>query len=134
MRAIYTIMILPLILACPKAQGGPTPEHSKVEVTQEATAKSLTLTFKVVPQTGMTVTADAPWKLEIEAPDLPLVKNPLGKGDLREGLPGFVVETQERPKTKDGELKYKLTSFICTKEKTQCYRDVHTGSFRWSSP
>jgi hypothetical protein len=68
----------------------------------------------------------------VEGKDLSFEKTTLGKADMDTALPGFVLTTAARPTAPKGQIKYTLTSFICTKEKTQCYREVHTGAFDWS--
>lgn len=109
-----------------------TPEHSKVAVSQKKQGEGLTLSFKIEPNKGMNATFDAPWKLVVEGKDLNFAKTTLGKADMDTALPGFVLTTTARPNAPKGQIKYTLTSFICTKEKTQCYREVHTGAFDWS--
>ena len=114
------------------AMASGTPEHSHVEVSQMAAPDGLALTFKVKPHDGMTATMDAPWKLEVEDKDLVFSKNPLVRSDVDASLPGFVLKATTQPTHTKGLLKYTLTSFICTKEKTQCYREVHSGTFKWT--
>lgn len=105
------------------------PEHSKIEVSQ---TDGLTFSFKVKPHAGMTVTLEAPWKLVVEDNDLTFPKNTLDKAEMNGTLPGFVVSAAVKPTKTKGTLKYTLTSFICTAAKTQCYREIHTGTFDWS--
>ena len=109
-----------------------TPEHSRIEVSQIPAPDGLALTFKVTPHAGMAATMDAPWKLEVEDKDLVFSKNPLVRTDVDAALPGFVLRATTKPSHPKGQLKYTLTSFICTKEKTQCYREVHKGTFDWT--
>ena len=120
------------MVASTGALAASAPEHSKVAITQKKEGDGLSLTFKVEPNTGMNITLDAPWKLALEAKDLSFAKTSLAKSDMDTALPGFVVKTMAKPAASQGQLKYTLTAFICTKEKTQCYREVHTGTFDWN--
>jgi hypothetical protein len=124
-------------LACHNAAlgFGGKPEHSTVEATVAPGASdALTLTFKVVPKTGMKINLEGPWKLELkDAADLPLAKTTLVRADLDEGMTGYTVTTTAKPAKTEGTVNYSLTSFICTTDKTQCYREVHTGTLPWKA-
>lgn len=107
--------------------------HSKVDITTAPKADSLELTFKVLPTDGLHINLDGPWKLEIKSADgLVFEKTTFVKKDLKEDLTGFVVSTKGAPAKKSGELEYSLVSFVCTNDKTACYRDVLTGKAPWS--
>jgi hypothetical protein len=92
------------------------------------------MTFKVVPKEGMAINMEGPWKLEIEAPEgTSLAKKTLEKADMDAKLPGFVVSgTLKGPIPKGGYVApYKLIAFVCTADKTKCFREVHKGEVRW---
>jgi hypothetical protein len=120
------------MVASSGAVAASAPEHSKVAISQKKDGDSLAVVFKVEPNKGMNITLDAPWKLDVEAKDLSFAKTTLAKSDMDTALPGFILKTVAKPAASQGQLKYTLTSFICTKEKTQCYREVHTGTFDWN--
>lgn len=123
-----------LVCTSPNSWAATAPEHSKVAISQKKDGDLLSIAFKVEPHQGLKVTLDAPWKLVIESQDLSLAKTTLSKADLDANLPGFVVKTATKPKASQGKLQYTLTSFVCTEEKTQCYREVHTGFHSWNHP
>jgi len=51
---------------------------------------------------------------------------------MDEKLPGFVVATAGKPAKAKGELDYTMVAFVCTKEKTQCFREVYNGKAAWN--
>ncbi len=115
------------------ARGADLEKHSKVDVTSVPKAGNLELTFKVLPTNGLHINLDGPWKLEIKGHEgLAFDKDTLAKKDLNEGLTGFVVTTKAAPAKPAGELEYALTAFVCTDDKTACFREVHNGKATWS--
>ena len=123
------------MFAAQAALGLGEPVNSKVEVTtkKDDGKKAVTFEFKIVPNDGMVVTFDAPWKLDIKDKDGLAVfeKASLGKPDMDEKLPGFIVTSKPNAGSK-GKLEYTLVAFICTKDKTACYREVHKGAADWT--
>ena len=110
------------------------PDHAKVDAAAEKAGAGLELRFKVVPESGLHVNMEGPWKLELTGTDgLKLPKTTLTKGDMDEKLPGFVVKTAAKPAKASGDVDYKLTAFVCSDDKTQCYREVHTGKLPWKA-
>jgi hypothetical protein len=110
----------------------PAPQHSKVNATANSAPTGVEFKFVVEANKNMTITFDAPWTLElVNAKDLEFASNRYGKAELDEKLPGFVVKTAKAPSVDKGEVEYKLVAFICTKDKTQCYREVHSGKVGW---
>ena len=109
------------------------PEHSTVEVTNQKDGESVAFTFKIKAKTDHVITFDAPWQLEIKDHNgLKFSETKLKKDKMDEKLPGYVVKTTGTPSTAKGELEYRLTSFICTADKTKCYREVHKGKTNWA--
>jgi hypothetical protein len=108
------------------------PEHSSIDFSSAKLANGeVQLQFKVVPNKGLTVTTDAPWKLEIsEVEGLTLASKSFDRTKLDEKLPGFVVSAG-KPAAATGKLTYKMISFVCTENKTQCYREVHENTATW---
>lgn len=121
-----------LLTASPALAFGGPPKHSAVAVEARAGDGAQQFTFKVEPKNDMIVNFDAPWKLEVKGHDgLTLPKTTFARGDLDEKLPGYVVSAKAgKPQ---GDLEYSLTAFICTKDKTQCFREVHTGKTTWAA-
>lgn len=96
--------------------------HSKVEVK----AKDKALEFKLVPDSGLVLNSEGPWKLEIleahgfEAKEKVQLKD---KFDVKTG--SVSLQLADVP-AKGAVVKFKLVGFVCTADKTKCYRDVHT--------
>lgn len=110
------------------------PDHAAVESTAKLDGTNVELSFKIVPDKGMHINLEGPWKLELKTHDgLPLAKTTLTKADLQENLPGFVVKTTAAPSKKNGDVEYALTVFVCTEDKTACYREVHNGKTAWDA-
>ena len=128
------VLTCALVIVSVTAYGFGKPQHSKVSVQSTPKDGNLEFVFKIEPNSDMSVTFDAPWTLDIKnAEGLTLSKEKLKKSDLDQKLPGFKVSTTAAPKAKSGEVEYKLVSFICTKDKTRCYREVHKGKHNWAA-
>lgn len=109
--------------------------HSKVETSVKG-EKELTLTFQVIPDKDLMVTSEGPWVLTLKDPkglELPL--NEKGAYQIREyqeNIPGFQIKAT--PKQKNGSFAYELRSFVCKKDKTRCFTDLHKGTLEWGKP
>jgi len=109
------------------------PKHSKIEITNAAAGDQLELTFKVTANAGHLATFEAPWKLDLKNHDgLTFASSTLNKENMDEALPGYKVKTSAKPGKQNGEFEYSLVSFICTSDKTTCYREVHKGKHSWT--
>lgn len=108
-------------------------DHSTVSVQTVVKGDGLALTFKVSPASGLHINMEGPWTLEIKNPTgLSMAKTTFRKTDMDEKIPGFAV-TGAKPEAPHGSFDYQLTAFVCTNDKTQCYRDVLTGKADWSA-
>ena len=108
------------------------PRNSSVAVDAKPQGQNLQLAFKVSPKAGLHINLEGPWKLEIKnTGGLAFAKTTLVRTDMDEKLPGFILTTTAKPAQAHGEVAYKLTAFVCTNDKTQCYRDVHTCKAPW---
>lgn len=101
------------------------PSKASVQVTAKLQPdKRVELSFKIVPTGDLVINKDGPWKLQIlSAGKLKLEKNELKRADWKEDLAGFSLKSAPA-KTTSETIKYKLTAFICTKDKSQCFREV----------
>ncbi len=121
------------------AHAASTGKHSNVEATTQFSAGAkadapgmLTVQFKVVPNSDMGINLEGPWSLEIkDAGGLTIETKKLARPQLNEQMPGFSVTASVPPQAQSGKLGYRLVSFICTKDKSVCYRDVHDGTAGW---
>lgn len=107
--------------------------HSAVKVSKELLKDGrLHMTFKLVPSENMVINMDGPWKLEVKKADgLEFSNNKLLKAEMQQSIPGFVAETKTAPKAKSGKIDYQMIAFVCSKDKSQCFRDVHNETFNW---
>jgi hypothetical protein len=126
-----SIIVLAALAAATTARAD--DKKSKVDVTTAAKGDNLEMTFKVVPVNGLHINLEGPWKLEIKEHDgLAFSSDKFARKDLDEKLTGYVVTTSAKPAKPSGEVDYALTAFVCTDDKTACYREVHTGKAPWS--
>jgi hypothetical protein len=105
------------------------PQHSKTEATaSRGPDQTVTMTFKVIPDDGIKITKDGPWKLILDrAAELGLEEKD-GKflsTKFEENVPGFKVTT--KAKALPASVNYELHSFVCNDDKTQCYPEIHKG-------
>ena len=100
-----------------------------VSVTAKAVSnKKLELTFKTQPADGLVINHDGPWKLEIkEAGAIKPDKSEWKRAEWKEEIGGFIV-TADPAGQKSADIKYKLIAFVCTKDKSQCFREVVENS------
>lgn len=137
MRKIWqtSLLTIGMALGSASALGFGDPKHSSVDVETKKAGEKITFDFKIKANEGMKTTFDAPWTLEIKGHDgLSFSQTKMTKAELDENLPGFSVTTSAVPTSAKGELEYRLTSFICTADKTQCFREVHKGKAPWTTP
>jgi hypothetical protein len=89
--------------------------------------KRVEVTFKTLPSADLAINKDGPWKLEVlSSGKLKFDKKEFKRGDWKEDIAGFTFLSSPA-KTKNEKIKYKLTAFICTKDKSQCFREVVEG-------
>lgn len=116
------------------AYGFGEPKHSKIEITSAPSGEQLEFTFKISPTAGHAVTFEAPWKLDLKNHDgLTFASSSFNKDNMDEALPGYKVKTNAKPGKGTGDFEYSLVSFICTTDKTTCYREVHKGKHSWAT-
>jgi hypothetical protein len=110
------------------------PKHSKVEVTSSESDKEISFNLKVIPNEELKITHDAPWNLTIKNEQgIAFANSKFVKADMDGKLPGYKISSKSKPTSKAGSFDYKLVSFVCTKDKTSCYREVHKGTHKWTS-
>ena len=107
--------------------------HSSIDVkTAREKDGKLTFTFKVVPGDKMVINNDGPWKLDIKKSEgITFSTTTLPKAEMKESIPGFTLTSAAPPAAKSGKVEYQMVAFVCTKDKTLCYRDVHKTTASW---
>lgn len=98
--------------------------------------------FKIEPNKGLAISTDGPWQLDIfNINSVESQKLTYKKSNFDEKIPGYKVSMDEFKKsiglspsksnssteTKLKFFNYKITAFICTIDKTKCFRDVIKG-------
>ncbi len=133
MRAMRTLIAVLVSCSAVPAFGFGKPENSKVESSAKLDGANVQLTFKVLANEGHVVTLDAPWKLTLKTHDgLTFAQAAFSKKDMKEELPGWIVASTAASKA-TGDVSWELAAFICTKDKTSCYREVHEGKTNWQT-
>ncbi|MEI8027232.1 MAG: hypothetical protein WCI18_12870 [Pseudomonadota bacterium] len=106
-----------------------------IERTQE------TLVFKIEPHKDLAISPDAPWSVKLShVNNLSPETLTLAKKDFDPKIPGFKIalgiaqDNEKHGTAKVGDKKsipssfdYTLTAFVCTVDKTKCFRDVIKG-------
>jgi hypothetical protein len=106
--------------------------HSKLVISknQVKTSDEIQLQFKIIPLNGMSYNTVGPSKLKLTSigkdPKNILVKS---KNEFDEKIPGFTVSLKSTQET-GPKFDYKFISFVCTSDKSHCYRDVHKGTYQ----
>lgn len=115
-----------------QAQAPTSKKHSELVTSAKVDQNNVSLTFKVVPGQDMIVNFDAPWKLEITKADgLSFAKQRYERADMDDKLPGYIVTSAAAASTPSGDVTYKAIVFVCDKDKTRCFREVHDGTVSW---
>jgi hypothetical protein len=105
-----------------------------VQAQKSALAGAVQVQFKTTAGDGLKINADGPWKLEIKgATGLKFEKTEFKRDTWKENIAGFEVPAKlDSTTTKSGDVKYKLTTFVCTIDKSMCYREVVEGNSKVS--
>lgn len=112
------------------ALAGPTL-HSTIKIEKKGNKAF----FIIVPNKDFAVNKEGPWKLELKTNQeiYKFEKTEFKAKDLDMSIPGFqttfALLKKEAIKGEETVGTYKFVAFICTKDKKQCFRDVHQGSF-----
>lgn len=115
------------------AQNNKQENFTSVDVSKEQ-LKDQKLSFKFVVKIpkDLIFNDEGPWKLKLKAHEgLSFEKDEFSIKDVKKDLPGFAVVTKEKPAKPKGAMEYTLTSFVCAKDKSKCYREVHNGTMNW---
>ena len=100
--------------------------------TAEISAKTLKenkveLTFVTKAADGLVINHDGPWKLTVsDSGSIKLDKSEFKKEDWNEKNASFTAVGVTGAK-KNSDIKYKMITFVCTKDKSQCFREVLDG-------
>lgn len=125
MASTLSFGLSPICFGAPNA-----PLHSKVEIKTISDNSIFNVEFKIIPDTNMMINHDGPWKLDIKD-SAGLDLDPT-KPTMNFDLPGFTIKTKTQPTATKGKISYKLIAFVCTKDKSQCFRDVHDTQADWT--
>ena len=113
-------------------------KKTRILISQGGSPMRPVLEFAVLTRNSINPTLNAPWSLSLHLPEgISLPRKEFSKSDLdlNKGFPRFMVPlSMKKGPTGGYSLSYRLTSFTCTKDKKQCFREVHTGSFIYHPP
>jgi len=125
-KIIHTLFFtLSLFSTVPAFAAGKATVTVNAKTTQDGRVE---LTFKTTPADGLAINKEGPWKLELKSSGkLKFEKKEYKRADWKEDFAGFSL-TSEPTKEKSDNVKYKLVAFICTKDKSQCFREVIEGA------
>lgn len=111
--------------------------HSKLEIkATEHKNNQKEIVFTVTPDAGMKINFDdkkpetVPWQLEIKNPQglkVPKLKLEYADFDRDKGQFRFVAANEG--KVPERGFDYRLVAFVCTQDKSQCFRDVFKASW-----
>lgn len=120
MKAFKTLWLAGLVLSV-----GVTFAKGPAKATVQVTSEKDKLVFKTIPNEGLVINHEGPWSLKITS--LKGVKSTvteLKRSDWKENSATFELPVTSEKSAKSAEVQFKATVFVCTKEKTQCYREV----------
>jgi hypothetical protein len=102
---------------------------AKVEVSaKKLDGDKAEFTFKTLPSDGLKINSEGPWKLEIkDGGSVKFDKTEMKRGEWKESDAAFIQSGKIKPKTQSSQVAYKLTAFVCTQDKGQCFREVIEG-------
>ena len=114
------------------------PEHSTLKIEMNTIIPRATeFSFQVVPNQDMKATMEAPWKLSVDNnKGVLFATKELSLDKLIQGSKAVTVNpsfklVSTKPLAETGSFEYRVVSFICTKDQTRCYREVHKGHYNW---
>jgi hypothetical protein len=129
MKRFYLMFVATMVFVSGALTAAPTIQ-SKIELEAVSKGSEVSFNFKVVPAANMIINEDGPWRLEIQSADgITIDRKKFEKTDLDFTHPGWKV--LGKTSATSGEIEYRATVFVCTKDKAQCFRDVHKGKLPW---
>lgn len=103
--------------------------NSSVKISNE----SSDLIIRVVPNEGLQLTYEGPWTLNItNMKNFNFEKTKFTKSDMNTDTGEFKISGAKLGKNWNAD--YELVSFVCTKDKTRCFREVHKGKLNTKAP
>lgn len=98
---------------------------ASVQVTAVKSGGEVNLTFSTLPVGDLVINSEGPWKLEIKSTKgIQPTKLIYKVDEWKKDISGFIVPIKVNQGVKSGDVEFKLTSFVCTKDKSMCYREV----------
>lgn len=94
-------------------------KYSQVVIEKVKNKGDIKFNFKVKIAEGIKYNWDGPWKFKFKGEGV--TEKTMGTSDFDKTLGGYAVTVPADSKS----LEYRLTAFVCTKDKTRCFREVH---------
>jgi hypothetical protein len=100
--------------------------RATVEVKVDKKTKAANqMIFSTKPASGLIVNDEGPWKLEIKgSKGVDFKVKEVKRGEWIADVAGFRVDYSPVAGAKDAEVEFKMVTFVCTKDKSICYREV----------
>lgn len=115
-----------------------TTMHSTLSPIVKVTGDSVDVQVKVTPSKDLVMNYEGPWSLKVvNAGGLKGAPEKLTLKDFDRANQSFKF-TAKTGGLKKGEMKVQVAVFVCvedkkTKEKTECFRDVHDQTIKWGA-
>ncbi len=115
-----------------------TKMHSTLAPTVKVNGDSIDVKVKVIPNKDLVMNYEGPWNLKVvNAGGLKGAPERLTLKDFDRTNQEFKF-TAKTGGLKKGEMKLQVAVFVCvedkkTKEKTECFRDVHDQTVKWGA-
>ena len=127
MKTILKSLVFGLIFLSTHATAAQS-EKAKVDFSINKDGKNIKLAFATKAGDGLKVNPDGPWKLEIkQIKGVKAATTTFNKDAWQADISGFKVAGTPEAGAKEIEVQYKMTTFVCTVDKTMCYREVVEG-------
>ncbi len=108
------------------------PDHSEISVQYTQKEENGKFVFKATPKGALVANfSSAPWSMKIRnSTNIEFIKKILDVGMLDKNLPGFHLSATLNNR-EDFSFDFDFVAFVCTKDKTKCYRDSHKRTCHW---
>ncbi len=124
----FILVISAIVIATSRANPALAAGKATVEITAtELKNKKIELSFTTKAATGLVINPEGPWKLTVkDAGTIKLDKMEYKREEWNEKNATFTATGVPSDK-KTTDVNYKMIVFVCTKEKSQCFREVVEG-------
>lgn len=139
MKTINTVLLSALtVFSCTKTTesfGFGKPTQTTLETHSEVTKDGkleVNLKVKILDEKVNGFSFEGtPWSLKIKKSEgANFSSQTFDEKALDHNMPGYKI-TSDGNISDSGKIEYSLVAFVCTKDKTRCYREAHNGTYDW---